>query len=235
MRIAAIGDLHCRQETPDLVRELLGEIEGQADVLVLTGDLTDTGLPAEADQLAGQLSQVQIPIVAILGNHDHESGQADVVAEVLRDAGVHMLDASVYELDSVGFVGAKGFAGGFGQYLIQPFGEQALKTFINTSIEEAVNLENALARLQHCHRRIAVLHYAPIKDTLQGEPQELWPFLGSSRLCEVLDRRKVDVIVHGHAHYGSPGGSTQGGIPVHNVCRFVQERHTGSPYCLVEL
>jgi Icc-related predicted phosphoesterase len=132
--------------------------------------LTDTGLPAEGEVLAAQLKQVEMPVIGILGNHDHESGEAQAVTEVLGAAGVKMLDASVFELDKVGFVGTKGFCGGFVQHLIQPFGEQALKTFIRTSIDEAVSLENALTRLSESERRMAILHYAPIIETLQGEP-----------------------------------------------------------------
>ncbi len=176
-----------------------------------------------------------IPVVAILGNHDHKSGKPKEVSQILSDAGVIMLDGTAYELENVGFVGMKGFCGGFGQNLVQPFGEQALKVFIRTSIDEAVLLENALAKLQHCEHKVAVLHYAPVKDTLQGEPQEIWPFLGTSRLCDALDRRKVDLIVHGHAHHGSPEGKTESGTPVYNVCRFVQETYNHTPYCLFEV
>lgn len=235
MKIAAIGDVHCRQDTADIVRQLLGEIENEAQVLLLCGDMTDTGLPEEAEILSAQLVELTIPVIGILGNHDHESGKADEVAKILRDGGVTILDNTIYEVENVGFVGTKGFCGGFGQNLVQPFGELALKTFIRTSIDEALNLENSLARLAHCEHKVAMLHYSPIKETLQGEPQELWPFLGSSRLCDALERQSVDVIFHGHAHHGSPSGKTQSGTPVFNVCRFVLNQYNERPYCLVEV
>lgn len=235
MKIAAIGDLHCRKETRRIVREILGDVEKRADVLAVVGDLTDTGLPEEAEILAPQLAELSIPVVAILGNHDHQSGRPVEVFEILENAGVRMLDRSTVVIDQVGFVGTKGFCGGFGGTLVQPFGEEAVKAFIRTSIDEAVELENALATMQECEKRVGLLHYAPIKETLQGEPQELYPFLGTSRLSDALDRRKVDVIFHGHAHHGSPAGKTPGGIPVYNVCRFVLERHGGMNYCLYEI
>jgi uncharacterized protein len=235
MRIAAIGDIHCRKETSDIISSLLDDIESKADVLVLAGDLTDTGLPEEAEVLARQLSMLSVPIIAILGNHDHQSGKPEEVTQVITEAGIILLDGGVYEIGPVGFIGTKGFAGGFGQNLVQPFGEQALKSFIMAGIDETLILENALAKLTECEKKVAILHYAPVKETLQGEPQELWPFLGTSRLSDVLDRRKVDVIFHGHAHHGSPTGKTESGTPVYNVSRFVQEKHTGVPYCIVEI
>jgi uncharacterized protein len=234
MRIVAIGDIHMRTSTPDPVSQLLEEIEKQADVLVLAGDLTDNGLPEEAELLVQQMSGFSAPVLAVLGNHDHEGGQAERLAQIFSEAGLVMLDGSAHEIDSVGFVGAKGFCGGFDKTLIQPFGEQALKTFIQASINEAVQIENAAAKLS-CQHKVAVLHYAPVRDTLLGEPEELFPFLGCSRLASALDRQGVDLIVHGHAHHGSPSGRTQGGIPVHNVSRFVQLEHTGQPYCVIDL
>jgi hypothetical protein len=220
MRIAAIADLHCRTSTGQLVRELLEGVSEEGDVLVLAGDLTDTGLPAELDVLLGELGRLRIPMVAVLGNHDHENDQAERLVGMLEEAGIRVLEGTVCEIDGVGFVGTKGFCGGFDERMVQPFGERTLKTFIQASIEEAVGLENALARLDS-GRRVAVLHYAPVPATLVGESLELYPFLGSSRLANALDRRGVDLIVHGHAHHGSPEGHTPGGIPVHNVSRFV--------------
>ena len=235
MKIVAIGDIHCRVDTPDLILQLLGDLDGNFDVLVLAGDLTDNGLVEEAEVLAGQLQKYTQPIMTILGNHDHENGHADEIVAVMRQAGATLLEGTVSEVGEVGFVGTKGFCGGFDENLIQPFGEAALKTFIRTSIEEVLALENALAKLQHCKHKLAVLHYAPIKATLVGEPPELFPFLGTSRLAAAIDTRPVDMIVHGHAHHGSPFGRTPGSIPVHNVCRFVQQEHTGKPYCVIDL
>jgi Icc-related predicted phosphoesterase len=234
MRIAAIGDLHCRPASNGMVRSLLEGVPDQADVLLLAGDLTDNGLVEEAHLVVKELSFLSMPILAVLGNHDHEGGQADTLVDIFRESGMIILDGAAHEIDGVGFVGTKGFCGGFGKTLIQPFGEAAIKTFIKTSIDEAIQLENALAKL-HSPQRVAVLHYAPVRETLLGEPEELFPFLGSSRLCNALDRQGVDFIVHGHAHHGSPTGQTESGIPVHNVSRFVQVSHGGKPYCLFDL
>ena len=234
MRIAAIADLHCRQNAGDTIREILDGVQDRADILIIAGDLTDTGLPAEAEALIQELKTRPIPIVGVLGNHDHESDPAEELTRMFSEAGVCMLDGTVIEVGGVGFVGTKGFCGGFDELLIQPFGEQALKTFIKNSIDEALRLENALAKLD-CPHKVAVLHYSPIKETLEGEPAELFPFLGSSRLANAIDRRGVSVIVHGHAHHGSPYGETPGKIPVHNVCRFVQKKNTDLCYCIFEL
>jgi hypothetical protein len=234
MKIAAIGDLHCRANHGEVTRSLLEGIKDQADVLVLAGDLTDTGLPAEAETLAKELQGFPIPILAVLGNHDHESDKAEELAKIFSGCGICMLDGTVTEIDGTGFVGTKGFCGGFGDLLVQPFGERTLKTFINSSIDEAVRLENALAKLD-CPNKVAILHYAPIAETLRGEPPELFPFLGTSRLANAIDRRGVDFIVHGHAHHGSPYGKTPGNIPVYNVSRFVQKQHNGANYCLIDV
>lgn len=228
MRIAAIGDLHCRANSTGQIRALLEGVEREADLLVLAGDLTDTGLPIEMEVLVRELQPLHLPIVAVLGNHDHESDQAERLAQMLVDARVNLLDGTVAEIEEIGFVGIKGFAGGFDRFFIQPFGERALKSFIQASLDEAVRLESAITKLD-CPHKVAVLHYAPIAQTLEGEPRELYPFLGSSRLANALDRQPVDVILHGHAHHGSPFGHTHGGIPVHNVCRFVRERHGMRP------
>jgi Icc-related predicted phosphoesterase len=235
VKIAAIADLHTRANAGEVVRECIQDVQGKADALVIGGDLTDTGLPAEAETLAQELRQLDMPILAVLGNHDHESDKAEEISNIMREIGVTMLDGTAYEIGKVGFIGTKGFCGGFDGTMVQPFGERALKTFINTSIEETIRLENALAKLD-CKHKVAVLHYSPVKDTLVGEPPELWAFLGTSRLANALERREVDVIVHGHAHHGSPQGRTPGkNIPVHNVSRFVQKNSTGMSYCILEV
>lgn len=235
MKIVALGDVHCRLDTKDLIVNLIGELDHSFDVMILAGDLTDSGLPEEAQVLVDQLKVYSIPIIAILGNHDHEGGQPKEVTQVMREGGITMLDGTVCEVGNVGFVGTKGFCGGFDENTVQPFGEAALKTFIRTSIDEAIVLENALTKLQHCEHKVAVLHYAPIKTTLIGEPPELFPFLGTSRLATAIDNRGADIILHGHAHHGSPYGRTPGNIPVYNVSRFVQMEHSGKPYCVIEL
>jgi Icc-related predicted phosphoesterase len=233
MKIAAIADLHCRANSQGQIRHLLAGVE-EADILLLAGDLTDTGLPAEMEVLLDELADLDLPIVAVLGNHDHESEQQEHLAELLTGADILLLDGTVCEIGDVGIVGTKGFCGGFDELFIQPFGERALKRFIQVSLAEAVRLENALVKLD-CPHRVALLHYAPIKETVLGEPPELFPFLGSSRLANALDRNPVDVAFHGHAHYGSLQGKTAGGVAVHNVSRFVRERADLPAFCLVEL
>jgi uncharacterized protein len=235
VKVVSIGDLHCRLDTTNLVEQLIGELDNQYDALLLAGDLTDNGLTEEAELLVRQLQQVSVPIVAILGNHDHHNGQEEQIATILRGAGIILLDGTVCEIGPLGIAGSKGFCGGFGETMVQPFGEAALKTFIRTSIDEAVALENALTNLQECQYKLVLLHYAPILATLVGEAPELFAFLGTGRLASAIDRRGADVVVHGHAHHGSPFGRTPENIPVHNVSRQVQMEHTGKPYCIIDL
>lgn len=215
-RIAGVGDLHCTKESAGVFRHLFAKLEGQADVLLLCGDLTDYGLPEEAAILAKELSVLEIPILAVLGNHDFESGHQAKVTEILQDGGVKVLDGDSHVINDVGFAGIKGFAGGFGRGTLGPWGESAIKTFVKEALDEALKLETALARLR-TERRIALLHYAPIRDTVRGEPEEIYPFLGCSRLEEPLERYPVDLAFHGHAHRGALEGKTRVGTPVYNV------------------
>jgi Icc-related predicted phosphoesterase len=217
IRIAAMSDVHYSRTSQGLLQSVFSQVAERADVLVIAGDLTDYGLADEARVLARDLtSLVKIPIVGVLGNHDYESGEEDLVRSILTDAGVHMLDGDSVELHGVGFAGVKGFAGGFGRGALGPWGEQAIKMFVQEALNEALKLESALARLKAKHK-IAVLHYAPVRDTVQGEPVEIHPWLGSSRLEEPLTRFQVSAVLHGHAHKGSPEGRTSAGIPVYNV------------------
>jgi Icc-related predicted phosphoesterase len=217
IRIATVADVHYSKTSQGMLQPLFAQINERADVLVLAGDLTDYGLAEEARVLARDLTtSVTIPVVAVLGNHDFESGEQDEVSRILMDAGVHMLDGDSVEILGVGFAGVKGFAGGFGRGALGPWGESAIKHFVQESLNEALKLESALARLKTKHR-IAVLHYAPIRDTVEGEPPEIFPWLGSSRLEEPLGRFEVSAVVHGHAHKGAPEGKTSTGIPVYNV------------------
>ena len=217
MRVAAVGDLHYPRMPPDAVQKLVAEASAQADVLLLCGDLTDYGRPEEARLLAKALTtHVQMPLLAVLGNHDYESGQAEEVRQILCDAGIIMLDGEACEIHGIGFVGVKGFAGGFGQHALQPWGEETTKRFVHEAVDDALKLESALARLR-TPQRVALLHYAPIRDTVTGEALEIFPFLGSSQLEEPLNRYAVTAVFHGHAHHGSPEGHTTGGIPVYNV------------------
>jgi Icc-related predicted phosphoesterase len=217
VRIAAVSDVHYGKQSQGALQSLFSQIAERADVLLMPGDLTDYGLAEEARVLARDLTAcVKIPIVAVLGNHDFESDQQDEIIRILADAGVHVLDGDSVELQGVGFAGVKGFAGGFGRGTLGPWGERAIKAFVQESVNEALKLESALARLKATHR-IALLHYAPVQDTVMGEPVEIFPWLGSSRLEEPLTRYQVSAVVHGHAHRGAPEGRTTTGIPVYNV------------------
>ncbi len=234
MRIAAIGDLHVTTRSEGLVRELLQGVEELADVLILAGDLTNIGLPEEMGVLLRDLRVFSLPIIAVIGNHDHENDQHETLLEMMQNAGICVLECATCKLDDVGFVGTKGFCGGFGRWCVSTFGEKALKSFVQTSIDEAHGLDEALARLD-TKRKVAIMHYSPTRDTLKGEAEEVFPFLGTSRLAEVLDKYGVDAVFHGHAHGGSPKGRTQGGIIVYNVSRFVQSRFGDRQYRVVEI
>jgi len=217
VRIAAVSDVHYAKGSQGMLQPLFAQITERADILLLPGDLTDYGLAEEARVLARDLTAaVKIPIVAVLGNHDFESNEAPEIVRILTDAGVHMLDGDAVEILGVGFAGVKGFAGGFGRGTLGPWGEPAIKQFVQEGVNEALKLESALARLKTAHR-IALLHYAPIQGTVEGEPVEIYPWLGSSRLEEPLTRFQVSAVVHGHAHRGAPEGKTSTGIPVYNV------------------
>ncbi len=233
MKIAAIADLHVNEEGSASYRELFNEIAREADILVLAGDLTDLGKPREAELLADDLRGCGIPIVGVLGNHDHECDAVEDVSRLLREAGVHLLDGQAVELKGVGFAGAKGFVGGFGRRMLASFGEPAIKAMVAESVQEAIKLENGLRQLR-TERSIAVLHYAPVAETVAGEPPEIFPFLGSSRLAETIDRYQVDAIVHGHAHHGTYEGRTPGGIRVFNVAHRI-EKPSGRPYAILEI
>ena len=217
IRIAALSDVHYAKTSQGLLQPLFAQVAEHADILVIAGDLTDYGLADEAKVLARDLTTtVKIPIVAVLGNHDYESGEHEAVRDILVDAGVHMLDGDAVVIQGIGFAGVKGFAGGFGRGALGPWGEHAIKQFVQEAVNEALKLEAALARLETTHR-IAVLHYSPIRATVEGEPVEIHPWLGSSRLEEPLSRFQVSAVVHGHAHKGAPEGTTTTGIPVYNV------------------
>jgi Icc-related predicted phosphoesterase len=218
VRFAAVGDLHCTEKSAGSLRGLFAQAAEAADALLLCGDLTDYGTVAEARVLADELGVVRVPIVAVLGNHDHESGEPDAVRRTLEAAGVQVLDGEAVEVCGVGIAGTKGFAGGFGRASLGAWGEAVIKQFVAEGQNEAMKLESALAKLRTPHR-IALLHYAPIAGTVQGEPPEIYAFLGSSRLEEPLLRYPPDLVLHGHAHRGTPEGRTLGGVPVFNVAR----------------
>ena len=216
IRVAALADLHFTRSSAGTFQALFSQIAAAADVLVICGDLTDHGHPDEVQLLARELSAVKLPMVGVLGNHDHEAGQQQEVCRILHDAGLTILDGDAVEVRGVGFAGTKGFAGGFDQRSLAPWGEESIKRFVHEAIEEALKLESALAKLR-TPQRIAVLHYVPIRATVEGEPLEIYPFLGSSRLEEPLNRYPVTAVVHGHAHRGAVEGRTRSNVPVYNV------------------
>src|SRR5262245_57629953 len=233
MLVACIGDLHVREARTQSFREMFGELSQAATVLVLGCEVSEMGERKEAEILADELGAWAIPGIAVLGNHDYESGEVEKVAEILKSAGVHLLDGQSYEVDGVGFVGVKGFIGGFGRRMLSAFGETSIKSLVAESLNEAMRLENAMRTVKN-ERAVVVLHYAPIAETSEGEPLEIFPFLGSSRLGETIDRFKVSAVVHGHAHRGKYQGRTPGGAPVYNVA-FNVEKPTGRPYALIEV
>jgi len=237
MRLAAVADIHCKKTSRGAFEALFAAMATTADVVVLCGDLTDYGLADEARVLVQELAAAKpVPVVAVLGNHDYESDQADQVKGILGDAGVKLLDGEECEIAGVGFAGVKGMGGGFGTRALQPWGEEVIKRFVREAVEEALKLESALAKLKSS-QRVAVLHYSPIRETIEGEPPEIFPFLGSSRLEEPLLRYPVAVALHGHAHHGRFEGRTRNDVPVYNVCIPVLERLglDHPPYWMVDL
>ncbi len=216
MRIAATADLHFMPSSHAAVQDQLSKARDEADVLVLAGDLTNFGQPAEMEPLLNALVRLRVPTIAVLGNHDYESGKEQELMRMMSAEGIKVLDGSAYERDGVGFAGTKGFVGGFGRGVLTAFGEPEIKTFVRASIDEALKLERGLSQLR-TSKRMVILHYSPIAATVAGEAVEIYPFLGTSRLAEVIDRHGADLVVHGHAHHGSLTGQTTGGVPVHNV------------------
>ena len=237
VRIAAIGDLHYgRTASPGALHPLFSQISQSADILVVCGDLTDYGLAEEARALVREIAgALKIPAVAVLGNHDYESNQQDEIKQILADAGIITLDGDTTEILGIGFAGVKGFAGGFGRRALGPWGEEIIKSFVREAIDEALKLESALARLRTDHV-VAVLHYAPIQGTVEGEPPEIFPFLGCSRLEDPITRFPVTAVFHGHAHHGRPEGRTRTNVPVFNVSMsLMAERFPQRPFALIEV
>jgi Icc-related predicted phosphoesterase len=214
----------------------MSQIATSADVLVITGDLTDYGHADEARALVKDLTTfVRIPIVAVLGNHDFESGAEQEIHQILVDAGICVLDGDSCEIQGVGFAGVKGFAGGFGRGALGPWGEQIVKLFVHEAVNETLKLESALARLR-TDKKVVVLHYSPIEGTVEGEPREIFPYLGCSRLEEPLGRYAVTAVLHGHAHKGTPEGRTSTNIPVYNVALPLMRRVTPEmPFRILEI
>ena len=235
LRVAAIGDLHVMEDSVAPYRELFTEIAEEADVLVLCGDLTNFGKTREAEILAEDIRSCAIPVLGVLGNHDYECGQPEEVARILHEAGMTVLDEQAVEIDGVGFAGVKGFMGGYGRGELAAFGEPIAKAFVDEALNEARKLENQLRTLR-TKRSVAVLHYSPVTDTIAGEPEAIFQYLGSQRLCDPIDRfEHVKAVVHGHAHHGTYEGRTPRGTPVYNVAQFVVKPLFGRPYALIEV
>lgn len=217
MRIAATADLHYHKASQGALQTLFMEASTTADVLLLCGDLTDYGEVEEARVLAQDIhAHVRIPVLAVLGNHDYESGHADKVSKILTDVGVIMLHGESTEVKGVGFAGVCGFGGGFDNSMLNAWGEPLIKSFVHEAVNQAMLLERALARLE-TPQRIVLLHYAPLRETVLGENPEVFPFMGSTRFEGPLNRHHVTAAFHGHAHHGTPEGRTSAGIPVYNV------------------
>lgn len=236
VRVAALGDLHVHENSTDALQGLFEKISQTADVVALCGDLTHLGLPVEAEKLANDLRSCRVPVVAVLGNHDYQSGHVDGVRKILRAAKVTILDESeTFTLKDVGFAGVKGFGGGFDKHMLTPFGEDAIKHYVTEAVNESLKLEVALKGLD-TEKVVVLLHYAPIPATVAGEPPEIFPFLGSSRLAEAIDHYDVNVVFHGHAHRGTYEGKTIKGIPVYNCCMQVMLKVSPEqPYALIEV
>ncbi len=218
-RVAAVGDIHIKETDKGKWAGMFSDLAAKADVLLICGDITDTGKKEEAEVVLNELKSCSIPVVGVLGNHDHQSGQPEEVAEILRK-GMHVLDGDSVIIGSVGFAGVKGFSGGFDRYRMPAYGEEINKVFVQEVINEADKLDRALLQLEEQDtdiKKVAVLHYAPVEETIIGEPVRIFSFLGSSYLKDPLEKRNVEVAFHGHAHAGTLKGITPKGIPVYNV------------------
>lgn len=223
VRIAAMADIHYKRIPDESFQPIFVEAAKNADALLLCGDLTDYGLPEEAELVVKDLAMIKTPVLAVLGNHDCESGREAEVRDVLEKGNVKLLDGESLIVAGVGFAGAKGFCGGFGKRMLEPWGERAIKEFVKEAIDETLKLETALARLR-TERRIVLLHYAPIQATVEGEPPEIFAYMGSGRLEDPINRYGADAVFHGHAHRGAAEGATSKGIPVFNVSASLLRR-----------
>jgi Icc-related predicted phosphoesterase len=235
IKLAAIGDLHVGEKMRQPYRDHFAKIAAEADVLALCGDLTNFGKTPEAEIQAEDLRACTIPVVGVLGNHDYECGQPGEVARILHEAGMRILDGEAFEIEGVGFAGCKGFIGGYGRHMLSAFGEPEIKAFVQASVDENLKLESSL-RMLRTERIVVVTHYSPVVDTVEGEPPEIFAFLGSTRMGETIDRFDgVKCALHGHAHRGVHEGRTAGGVPVYNVARPVLNRDLGIEYAVFEV
>ena len=224
IRIAAAGDLHVGADSEGMLRPAVTEIARDVDAVLLAGDLTKTGLEEEAEVLAHELEGAAVPVIAVLGNHDLHSDQADRVRGCLEDAGVVILEGETHVVRvagaSLGIAGIRGFGGGFAGASATEFGEPEMKRFVRVTVDAASAVRSCLEGLA-TDVRVALLHYSPVRDTLHGEPPEIYPFLGSYLLGQAIDSAPTALAVHGHAHAGSERGTTPGGVRVRNVAHPV--------------
>lgn len=235
LRIAAMGDLHMREDAGGSFRQIFDSISKKADILLLCGDLTHAGQPKEAEILAENLSVCKIPVVGVLGNHDYTSNQQDDLKKILSAQHMFVLGDEPYQYKEVGFAGVKGFGGGFDNHLTAPFGEEVLKKFVYEAIKESIKLEESLMKLE-TEKKVVILHYSPIRQTAIGESLEIFPLLGTSRLMAPIENYNVSIVFHGHAHHGTPRGKTVGGIPVYNVAfPLLSKIQPLEPYVIVEI
>jgi uncharacterized protein len=234
--IAAIGDIHVKEHFKDEYKQFFQEISEKADILVLCGDLTDLGLPTEAKLLADDLKSCRIPIIGVLGNHDYQSDQSDEVTRILmQNENVHILEKEPYVYEGIGFAGVKGFIGGFGQWALGSFGEPYIKDIIRHRDNQAFALENQLKALT-TDKKVVIMHYSPIRETVDDEPADIMPFLGATRYEQTIDQYGASVVFHGHANMGPHAGKTTKGIPVFNVAYpLLQNIMPDKPYKLFEL
>jgi Icc-related predicted phosphoesterase len=234
LHIAAAGDIHSSEPLRDRIHQAFAGLPGQADLVLLAGDLTTHGEPEQAAVLADAARDVGLPVVAVLGNHDYHANRCDEVVGVLRDAGIRVLSRDFVILDvngmDVGIVGTKGFVGGFPGAELPDFGEPLLREVYKETTREVDAIEAGLEAIAGCHRRIVLLHYSPVPETLVGEPEVIWAFLGSSRLAAPIGAHRPDLVLHGHAHRGAFAGAI-GSVPVHNVAVHV----TGREFAFFEL
>ncbi len=233
MRIAAIGDIHVGITDKDIYKGLFEEISKAADVLCICGDLTQNGTLEEIEILKENLLALSIPCVSVLGNHDYEKELQEEIAKILNSERFSVLEGTCKAIEDVGFAGTKGFIGGFGNHLLPFWGERILKDVVQHSIDEALRLEHALSLLE-TEKKVVLMHYSPIKETLQGEDPEIYPFLGSTRFEEVINRMDVNVSFHGHAHHGCLEGKTEKGISVFNVSIPILEKE-GKKFLIYEI
>src|SRR5205823_12043087 len=235
MRIAATADLHFTPQRLSPLHDQLNRVRDEADVFVVAGDLTNYGRPEEMEPLLNVLVRLRLPTIAVLGNHDYESGREDDLIRMMTQEGIKVLDGTAYERDGVGFAGTRGFLGGFGRGVLTAFGEPEVKRFVQAALDETMKLERALMQLR-AEKRVVVMHYAPVVETVRGEPEQIFPYLGSSRLGGVVDRHGANMVLHGHAHHGMLDGKITGGVPVHNVAlTLLQAQNPPQAYRVFDL